>query len=284
MQFGDHVGDGVKARECGSTGIAEGLSCFFKVLNLRRASLLCRSFKKEPSPLFTHEVTINFCSDLYFRVVLPSADRVIPAFDGKVPQPRVCGAQSRLIAVLMYLLHPDRFYDLSGWIEQQGRGAEGVMPFAEDIRADGEEFPHNRFSRVLAQFDDGPDRFDGDAGGHLQTLTALLARQKVLCVKVGRAGRFHPRFWGQNCLMQTPERPGTPPGMDESDVEGRSRLARYLGKEIWPADRDAILQTATAQRAPEEVLSQLRRLPERTFTNLADAWEELGGSNESERT
>lgn len=83
--------------------------------------------------------------------------------------------------------------------------------------------------------------------------------------------------------MVDPERPRVPDGMDEADVQQRSELAGYLGKEIWPAPKAIVMETARAKHAPEEIVSKLDLLPDREFTNLADVWSELGGGNESHR-
>lgn len=83
--------------------------------------------------------------------------------------------------------------------------------------------------------------------------------------------------------MEDPERPRVPDGMDEGDVEQRAQLAGYLGKEIWPAPKAIVLETARAQHAPEEILIQLDQLEEREYINLADVWAELGGGNEMHR-
>lgn len=83
--------------------------------------------------------------------------------------------------------------------------------------------------------------------------------------------------------MDDPERPRVPDGMDESDVEQRSQLAGYLGKEIWPAPKAIILETARAKHAPVEVTERLDQLPDREYINLADVWATLGGGNEIHR-
>lgn len=62
-----------------------------------------------------------------------------------------------------------------------------------------------------------------------------------------------------------------------TDIEGRSEIARFLGKGVWPADRDALVATAAQNDATDRVLSQLGSLPEgRTFTNVQDVAVELG--------
>ena len=62
-----------------------------------------------------------------------------------------------------------------------------------------------------------------------------------------------------------------------TDIEARSDIARFLGKEVWPADRDTLLATAGENDATDAVLARLRSLPEgRTFTNVQEVAVELG--------
>ena len=74
------------------------------------------------------------------------------------------------------------------------------------------------------------------------------------------------------------------PGEDVSDdllshdeLEARSRIAAYLRPSIWPADRERLLACAEEMQAPPDVLEQLRRLPDGTFSHTEAAWEALGG-------
>ena len=78
---------------------------------------------------------------------------------------------------------------------------------------------------------------------------------------------------------------GVPDGMTELDVEQRSEIATALGKEVWPADAEALLVKAAETNATERVLDQLRRLPAgRSYGNLQEVWAELsGGHVESHR-
>ena len=79
---------------------------------------------------------------------------------------------------------------------------------------------------------------------------------------------------------------GTPVGMTEStddvrpshtDIEGRSEIARFLGKGVWPADRDTLVATAAQNDATDRVLAQLQSLPgDREFVNTQDVAVELG--------
>jgi Protein of unknown function (DUF2795) len=78
---------------------------------------------------------------------------------------------------------------------------------------------------------------------------------------------------------------GTPDGMSARDVEDRSQLAGYLGKEIYPATADQILERAAGNEAPDSVLAELRRLPKgRQYANLQEVWTDLGGGVEQHRS
>jgi hypothetical protein len=71
-------------------------------------------------------------------------------------------------------------------------------------------------------------------------------------------------------------------GPDE--LEARSEIARHLDPSVFPADREALLQTAVDNNAPASVMDRLADLPEDvTFENVQMVWESLGGSVE-ERT
>ena len=84
--------------------------------------------------------------------------------------------------------------------------------------------------------------------------------------------------------MSDPHQPGTPPGTDPADIERRAALAEVLGKEVWPADRDALLAKAQEANAPDAVLGQLRRLPDgQEFANVQDVARALGLGTEQER-
>jgi hypothetical protein len=77
---------------------------------------------------------------------------------------------------------------------------------------------------------------------------------------------------------------GVPDGMTEADVEERSRIAAYLGKEIWPAGSQALIAKAEEMNAPDAVLDQLRRLPtSAVFANVQDVWQALQGGTEALR-
>jgi hypothetical protein len=84
--------------------------------------------------------------------------------------------------------------------------------------------------------------------------------------------------------MTDPHQPATSPGTDPSDVERRAALAEALGKEVWPADKDTLVRKAEESNAPDGVLAQLRRLPDRTqFTNVQEVAQALGLGTEQQR-
>jgi len=74
---------------------------------------------------------------------------------------------------------------------------------------------------------------------------------------------------------------GTPPGMEPEDVEGRSELARWVQPSVFPADRQALLDSAAETGAPDHVTALLGKLPDgRPFENVQDVWRTLGGGTE----
>jgi hypothetical protein len=84
--------------------------------------------------------------------------------------------------------------------------------------------------------------------------------------------------------VSDPHQPGTPAGTDPGDIERRAALAEALGKEVWPADRDALVAKAEEGSAPDAVLGQLRRLPAgQQFENVQEVAQALGLGTEQER-
>ena len=69
--------------------------------------------------------------------------------------------------------------------------------------------------------------------------------------------------------------------LDHDEAEARSRIAAHLRPSIWPADREALVQCAQETNAPADVLDQLRRLPDGTFSHTEAVWEAIGGKVES---
>ena len=69
--------------------------------------------------------------------------------------------------------------------------------------------------------------------------------------------------------------------LDHDEAEARSRIGAYLRPSIWPAAREAIVACAQELNAPPDVLEQLRRLPDGTFSHTEAVWEALGGKVET---
>jgi Protein of unknown function (DUF2795) len=69
--------------------------------------------------------------------------------------------------------------------------------------------------------------------------------------------------------------------MDLDELEARSELARSISPSVFPADRDALLDSAIRNHATQPVLDRLARLPAgRTFENPEAVWRALGGGIE----
>jgi hypothetical protein len=81
-----------------------------------------------------------------------------------------------------------------------------------------------------------------------------------------------------------PHEPATAPGTDQRDLDRRAALAEALGKEVWPADRERLVTKAEESNAPDDVVAQLRRLPDgQQFTNVQDVAQALGLGTEDRR-
>ncbi len=84
--------------------------------------------------------------------------------------------------------------------------------------------------------------------------------------------------------MTDPHQAATSPGTDQGSIERRAAIAEALGKEVWPADRDALVAKAQEGNAPDRVLGELRRLPAgQQFTNVQEVAEALGLGTEQQR-
>jgi hypothetical protein len=71
-------------------------------------------------------------------------------------------------------------------------------------------------------------------------------------------------------------RGSAPPGMTLSDVEERSELARWLGRAVFPADRDEVLDHLRHQNAPEHVVQRVGAAPDDTlYGSLGELWRAL---------
>ena len=77
---------------------------------------------------------------------------------------------------------------------------------------------------------------------------------------------------------------GVPEGMTEQDVETRSEIAGYLGRSVWPAVGQRLIDVAEENNAPDRILALLRQLPAgREYVNVQDAWAALQGGTEAHR-
>lgn len=77
---------------------------------------------------------------------------------------------------------------------------------------------------------------------------------------------------------------GTPAGMAADDVEGRSELAAFLGKDCYPMVREQVIGLVIDRNAPQRVVDLVRHLPSgREFANVNEIWIALGGGVESRR-
>jgi hypothetical protein len=73
--------------------------------------------------------------------------------------------------------------------------------------------------------------------------------------------------------------------LSRTEVRARSTLAQHLRPSIFPAQRDAIVACTRDEDAPATMIEQLERLsPERTFANVEQVWEALGGQREERVT
>lgn len=78
---------------------------------------------------------------------------------------------------------------------------------------------------------------------------------------------------------------GAPPGMTYDEVEGRSRLGRYIPRSSLPGDREELVLGANSLNAPEDVIEQLASLPSGDrYQTVNEIWAALGHHNEERRT
>lgn len=65
------------------------------------------------------------------------------------------------------------------------------------------------------------------------------------------------------------------------EVESRALLAARLEQGIFPADRDALVDSARRNDAPGELVGRLSSLPDGTYETVEAVWEALGGRTET---
>jgi hypothetical protein len=88
----------------------------------------------------------------------------------------------------------------------------------------------------------------------------------------------------RSTTVTDPHQSATAPGTDQESIERRSAIAEALGKEVWPADRDALVAKAQDGDVADRVLADLRRLPAgQEFTNVQEVAEVLGLGTEQQR-
>jgi hypothetical protein len=70
----------------------------------------------------------------------------------------------------------------------------------------------------------------------------------------------------------------TPADEPPSDGEDQlSRVGRYIGRSALPGDRDALIRSADILLAPDDLLADLRRLPEgAVYHTVREVWSALG--------
>jgi Protein of unknown function (DUF2795) len=79
-------------------------------------------------------------------------------------------------------------------------------------------------------------------------------------------------------------RGGNPQGMSMDDVEGRSRLGRYITLSALPGDREALIANARDNGAPDDIVAALQTLPDGTrYQTVSEVWAALGHKNETTR-
>ncbi|GAA3393464.1 DUF2795 domain-containing protein [Cryptosporangium minutisporangium] len=77
---------------------------------------------------------------------------------------------------------------------------------------------------------------------------------------------------------------GVPEGLTPEGVEGRSELAAHLGKEIYPARRDQLIDRLVENNAPARLVSAVRDLPaDAEYQNAGEVASALGYGHEAHR-
>ena len=74
----------------------------------------------------------------------------------------------------------------------------------------------------------------------------------------------------------TESRSDIPMNFSPYEIEQRSRVARYLNRTTFPANRKDLIRAAQEAGAPDDVIEDLRGLPAgETFENASRAWAAL---------
>lgn len=70
---------------------------------------------------------------------------------------------------------------------------------------------------------------------------------------------------------------GTPRGITPEGVESRTDMARFLGRGVFPADRDGVVATLRRNNADDWLIDEAERLPgDREYENMQSISRELG--------
>jgi uncharacterized protein DUF2795 len=73
------------------------------------------------------------------------------------------------------------------------------------------------------------------------------------------------------------DQPQAAPATGADDANEFSRLGRYIGRSTLPGDRDALIRSADVLLAPDDILADLRRLPDETvYHTVTEIWSALG--------
>jgi Protein of unknown function (DUF2795) len=135
------------------------------------------------------------------------------------------------------------------------------------------------------------ERASSKHGPHLDEEMAHEVRGIVQGGTDSRVEEFHdPEPAGEDqpdpsYVPEGPATPGAPPGMTPEEVDERSNLGRFIPMSSLPGDRERLLAGAREMNAPDEVISQLAKLPPgETFETVSQAWAALGHHNEARRT
>jgi len=72
-------------------------------------------------------------------------------------------------------------------------------------------------------------------------------------------------------------------GLSLDDLNGRAELARYLEHRKFPARPDELAAHAAGRHAPDSIVEQLRRVPDRVYETVTEVWAALGGRVEARR-
>lgn len=81
----------------------------------------------------------------------------------------------------------------------------------------------------------------------------------------------------------TPLTASTPPGMTPDDVELRTEMAQHLGRSLYPADREKVLETLRENNAPDRLIDMAAQLPaDEQYGNVQDILRALGRGIEYE--